>query len=149
MVTYEFAAPLDANRSVGRFWFEIDDADRGGDEKRPRKGSVKYDNGGGGYVFPQDEVFFVPWMSKVYEVGDGSGDLEVLVVAGVSLLSLYKSLAGRLEYLTDLLTICPVYVSGEKRCDIPYCNYSRYRQHGQHRRIRSIGMERYCFPPAL
>lgn len=90
MVTYEFAAPLDANRSVGRFWFEIDDADRGG--------LVKYDNGGGGYVFPQDEVFFVPWMSKVYEVGDGSGDLEVLVVAGVSLLSLYKSLAGRISY---------------------------------------------------
>ena len=72
---YEFAVPISAELSVSKFWFEVDDLDGNG------QNMVKHDNGGGGYVLPQDEVTYLPYLSS--RGGEVYGQ-DYLLVAGVS-----------------------------------------------------------------
>jgi len=75
---YEFAVPIFANQSVSKFWFEVNE----GNGSAP----VVYDNGGKGYVIPQDEVIYVPWLSTKQFTSDGTGLVSngFTIVAGVS-----------------------------------------------------------------
>ena len=71
---YEFTVPISAKLSVSKFWFEVDDLGGNG------QNVVKYNNGGGGYILPQDEVTYLPFLS-------GRADQDYLLVAGVSTVS--------------------------------------------------------------
>ena len=75
---YDFAVPILANQSVSKFWFEVNE----GNGAAP----VVYDNSGKGYVFPQDEVIYVPWLSTKHFTADGAGLVSngFSIVAGVS-----------------------------------------------------------------
>jgi len=75
---YDFAVPIFANQSVSKFWFEVNE----GNESAP----IVYDNGGKGYVFQQDEVIYVPWLSTKHLTSDGTGLVSngFTIVAGVS-----------------------------------------------------------------
>jgi hypothetical protein len=53
--SYEITVPITANQSIGKFWFVLDEHDGSGPQT--------LDNGGDGYLFPQDEVI------TVYELG--------------------------------------------------------------------------------
>ncbi|KAF8186683.1 heme peroxidase [Pholiota molesta] len=53
--SYEITVPITAKQSVGKFWFVLDEHDGSGPQT--------LDNGGDGYLFPQDEVI------TVYELG--------------------------------------------------------------------------------
>jgi hypothetical protein len=64
--TYGISVPITANQSIGKFWFVLDDHDGSGPQT--------LDNGGDGYLFPQDGVI------SVYELGSstviGTGSLQ-------------------------------------------------------------------------
>jgi len=77
-IGYEFAVPILANQSVSKFWFEVDD----GTGSTP----VVHDNGGKGYVFQQDEIIYVPWLSTKGVTPNVNGTLgnSYTIVAGVS-----------------------------------------------------------------
>jgi len=72
MQGYEFAVPIHANQSVSKFWFEVNGNGNGAH-------TAKYDNGGKGYVLPQDVVIFTPFLSN-----QTSTSTEFFLVAGVS-----------------------------------------------------------------
>ena len=72
MQHYEFAVPIYANQSVSKFWFEVDGNENG-------THTTKYDNGGKGYVLPQDVVIFTPFLSN-----QSFTLTEFFLVAGVS-----------------------------------------------------------------
>ncbi|GLB34708.1 putative peroxidase family protein [Lyophyllum shimeji] len=55
-VNYNFVVPVDASKSISKFWFEVDENDG--------KGPTAYKNGGDGYPVAQDQVLFVPTLSK-------------------------------------------------------------------------------------
>ena len=57
LLKYEFAAPILARKSVGKFWFEVDKGDG--------STSMILHNGDGGYVSETDEIIYVPWFSTV------------------------------------------------------------------------------------
>ena len=73
---YEFAVPIFANRSVSQF--EVNE----GNESAP----IVYDNDGKGYVIPQGEVIYLPWLSTEQFTSDGTGLVSngFTVVAGVN-----------------------------------------------------------------
>lgn len=75
---YDFAVPIFANQSVSKFWFEVNE----GNGSAP----IIYDNGGNGYVIPQDEVIYVPWLSTKQFTADSTGLVSnsFTIVAGVS-----------------------------------------------------------------
>ncbi|PPQ64036.1 hypothetical protein CVT24_008849 [Panaeolus cyanescens] len=54
---YDFVVPIDTLRSIGRYWFVVDNKD----------GSPVqvYNNGGAFYQVPQDEILYVPRLGKV------------------------------------------------------------------------------------
>ncbi|KDR69063.1 hypothetical protein GALMADRAFT_145788 [Galerina marginata CBS 339.88] len=56
-IAYQFSVPISANRSVSKFWFQIDE----GDGSTP----VIHDNDGHGYILPQDEIIYVPSISAM------------------------------------------------------------------------------------
>lgn len=64
-MTYNFVVAIPGSASLSKFWFEIDDTASGGEK-------TEYTNGGPGYVYPEDSVFFVPMMSHVDLYADGS-----------------------------------------------------------------------------
>ncbi|KAH6895008.1 L-ascorbate oxidase [Coprinopsis sp. MPI-PUGE-AT-0042] len=55
--SYDFVVPINATQSVSKFWFEVD-------EKDGSRATV-YNNEGADYVVDQDEVLFMPMLSKV------------------------------------------------------------------------------------
>ncbi|KAG5645579.1 hypothetical protein DXG03_005717 [Asterophora parasitica] len=55
-INYNFVVPIDAAGSISNFWFEVDEKDG--------KGPTSYKNGGDGYPVVQDQVLFVPTLSK-------------------------------------------------------------------------------------
>ena len=83
---YEFAVPIFANQSVSKFWFEVSEGNG--------SALIVYDNGGKGYVIPQDEVIYVPWLSTKQFASDGTGLVSngFTIVAGVSG---FSSIAGQ------------------------------------------------------
>ncbi|KAF8171262.1 heme peroxidase [Pholiota molesta] len=56
--SYGIAVPITANQSIGKFWFVLDEHDGSGPQT--------LDNGGDGYLFPQDGVI------SVYELGSNT-----------------------------------------------------------------------------
>ncbi|KDR70676.1 hypothetical protein GALMADRAFT_880845 [Galerina marginata CBS 339.88] len=54
--TYAFQVPLSANRSVSKFWFEVDEGDG--------SPATTYDNGGAGYLL-DDALIFAPYLSQL------------------------------------------------------------------------------------
>ncbi|KIM38450.1 hypothetical protein M413DRAFT_241815 [Hebeloma cylindrosporum] len=74
---YDFAVPILANQSVSKFWFEVNE----GNGSAP----IVHDNGGDGYIFPQDEVIYVPWLSTRAFKADGAGLVSngFTIVAGI------------------------------------------------------------------
>jgi hypothetical protein len=83
LLRYEFAAPILARESVGKFWFEVDE----GDGSTP----MVLVNGDGGYVLETDEIIYVPWFSTVKANGQNpqSPSFDLIFVAGVSTSLLY------------------------------------------------------------
>ena len=83
---YDFAVPIFANQSVSKFWFEVNEGNG--------SALIVYDNGGKGYVIPQDEVIYVPWLSTKQFASDGTGLVSngFTIVAGVSG---FSSIAGQ------------------------------------------------------
>jgi len=77
LLKYDFAVPIVASESVGKFWFEVDE----GDGSTP----VVLDNGDGGYVLEADEIIYVPWFSTVRANGPNPEPLsfDLTFVAGV------------------------------------------------------------------
>ncbi|KAF5315127.1 hypothetical protein D9619_007522 [Psilocybe cf. subviscida] len=67
---YEFAVPVTFERSVGSFWFEVND---GADKKHS---VVIEDNGGAGYWAPDDALVFIP-------VGFFNTTLQFIVLDGL------------------------------------------------------------------
>lgn len=55
-VNYNFVVPVDGSQSISKFWFEVDEKDG--------KPATVYNNGGNGYVVEQDQVIFVPTLSR-------------------------------------------------------------------------------------
>ncbi|KAH6908314.1 heme peroxidase, partial [Coprinopsis sp. MPI-PUGE-AT-0042] len=55
--SYDFVVPINATQSVSKFWFEVD-------EKDGSRATV-YNNEGADYVVDQDEILFMPMLSKV------------------------------------------------------------------------------------
>jgi hypothetical protein len=78
LLTYEFAAPILASESVGKFWFEVDE----GDSSTP----TVLDNGDGGYVLETDEIIHIPWFSTVRanRLDPQAPSFDLIFVAGVS-----------------------------------------------------------------
>ena len=54
---YNFVVPIDTNASISKFWFKVDEMDG--------STATTYDNGGSGYPMDQDQVLFVPMLSRV------------------------------------------------------------------------------------
>jgi predicted secreted hydrolase len=83
-LTYEFAAPILASESVGKFWFE---ADEGGGSTL-----MVLDNGDGGYVLKTDEISYVSWFSTVRanRLNPQSPSFDLIFVAGVSTSLLHR-----------------------------------------------------------
>ena len=54
---YNFVVPIDTNASISKFWFKVDEMDG--------SAATTYDNGGSGYPLDQDQVLFVPMLSRV------------------------------------------------------------------------------------
>ncbi|KIM38677.1 hypothetical protein M413DRAFT_240334 [Hebeloma cylindrosporum] len=77
LLKYEFAAPILASESVGKFWFELDEGDG--------STSTVLDNGGGGYLLETDEIIYVPWFSTARENGEDtqSQAFDLTFVAGI------------------------------------------------------------------
>ncbi|TFK42304.1 L-ascorbate oxidase [Crucibulum laeve] len=55
-INYQFIVPIDSTASISKFWFEVDEHDGS-------KVTV-YNNEGDNYVVDQDQVIFIPTMSK-------------------------------------------------------------------------------------
>ncbi|KAF6763815.1 L-ascorbate oxidase [Ephemerocybe angulata] len=68
LINYNFVVPIDANESIAKFWFEVDE----GDGSKP----TAYNNGGNNYVVDQDQVFFVPTLSKVDSISNNTGTVS-------------------------------------------------------------------------
>ena len=87
LLKYEFAVPIRASESVGKFWFEVDE----GGGSTP----VVLDNGDGGYVLEADEIIYVPWFSTVRANGPNpdplSFDLTFVAGVGTSLFSILSN----------------------------------------------------------
>jgi hypothetical protein len=60
----DFAVPIFANQSVSEFWFEVNEENG--------SAPIGYDDSGKGYIFPQDEVIYVPWLSTKQFTADGT-----------------------------------------------------------------------------
>lgn len=63
--SYDFIVPLDAAQSISKFWFEIDDKDG-------EKPKTFNNDDGEGYKIDQDQVIFVPMMSSVEVISNGT-----------------------------------------------------------------------------
>jgi len=61
-IHYAFVVPIDSSASISKFWFEVDEHDG----SKP----TVYNNGGDNYIFPQDQVIFVPTLSHVESRSD-------------------------------------------------------------------------------
>ncbi|KDR70797.1 hypothetical protein GALMADRAFT_102888 [Galerina marginata CBS 339.88] len=61
-IAYQFSVPILANRSVSKFWFQVDE----GDGSAP----IIHDNAGHGYILPQDEIIYA------LSIGDRTADLQ-------------------------------------------------------------------------
>ncbi|KAG5638972.1 hypothetical protein H0H81_008192 [Sphagnurus paluster] len=55
-INYNFIVPVNASASVAYFWFEVDENNG--------QGATSYKNGGNGYPIAQDQLLFVPTLSK-------------------------------------------------------------------------------------
>ncbi|KAF5381072.1 hypothetical protein D9615_004174 [Tricholomella constricta] len=55
-INYNFVIPVDASASISKFWFEVDENDG--------KGATSYKNSGDGYFVEQDQILFVPTLSR-------------------------------------------------------------------------------------
>ncbi|KAJ7512054.1 L-ascorbate oxidase [Mycena galericulata] len=65
---YQFVVPIDASQSISKFWFVVDYGN----------GTTSVaDNGGSDYVVDQDEVLWVPTMSKAKSVLTGANGVFV------------------------------------------------------------------------
>jgi hypothetical protein len=76
--SYDIAVPIIANQSIGKFWFVLDEHDGSGPQM--------LDNGGDGYLFPQDGVISVYELGSFNIVGNGSHLTNFTFVTGVRLL---------------------------------------------------------------
>jgi hypothetical protein len=76
--SYGIAVPITANQSIGKFWFVLDEHDGSGPQT--------LDNGGDGYIFPQDGVISVYELGSTKVIGDGSSLANSTFVTGVCLL---------------------------------------------------------------
>ena len=56
-INYDFVVPIDSAASISNFWFQVDEHNG--------TAATTYNNGGSGYVLPQDQIFFVPMLSHV------------------------------------------------------------------------------------
>jgi hypothetical protein len=70
---YRFVVPIDASQSISKFWFVVDYGNGT---------TTVADNGGSDYVVDQDDVLWVPSMSKAKSVLTGANG--VFVTAAVS-----------------------------------------------------------------
>lgn len=59
-INYNFVVPIDSAASISKFWFQVDEHNG--------TAATTYNNGGSGYVLPQDQIFFVPKLSHVDNV---------------------------------------------------------------------------------
>jgi hypothetical protein len=75
---YDFAVPIFTNQSVSKLWFEVNEENG--------SAPIVYDNDGQGYIIPQGEVIYVPWLSTKHFTSDGTGLVSngFTIVAGVS-----------------------------------------------------------------
>ncbi|KAF8193457.1 heme peroxidase [Pholiota molesta] len=73
--SYDIAVPITANQSIGKFWFVLDEHDGSGPQM--------LDNGGDGYLFPQDEVVSVYELGSFNIVGNGSHLTNFTFVTGI------------------------------------------------------------------
>ncbi|RDB21102.1 hypothetical protein Hypma_011861 [Hypsizygus marmoreus] len=55
-INYNFVVPIDATASISKFWFTVDEGDG--------TPTTTYNNGGDDYVVQQDQLLFVPTLSK-------------------------------------------------------------------------------------
>jgi hypothetical protein len=55
--SYDFVVPINATQSVSKFWFEVDEKDG--------SRATLYNNEGADYLVDQDEILFMPTLSKV------------------------------------------------------------------------------------
>ncbi|KAF8185426.1 hypothetical protein BJ912DRAFT_485603 [Pholiota molesta] len=76
--SYGIAVPITANQSIGKFWFVLDEHDGSGPQT--------LDNGGDGYLFPQDGLISVYELGSTKVIGDGSSVANSTFVTGVCLL---------------------------------------------------------------
>lgn len=56
-ITYSFVVPINVNQSISKFWFDVNENDG--------SSPAIYNNGGQNYVVQQDQVLFVPTLSKM------------------------------------------------------------------------------------
>ncbi|KDR67433.1 hypothetical protein GALMADRAFT_79879 [Galerina marginata CBS 339.88] len=63
-IAYKFSVPMSANRSVAKFWFQVDE----GDGSTP----TIHDNDGRGYILPQDEIIHASSIGTI--ISDFTGD---------------------------------------------------------------------------
>jgi hypothetical protein len=89
--SYDIAVPITANQSIGKFWFVLDEHDGSGPQM--------LDNGGDGYLFPQDGVISVYELGSFNIVGNGSHLTNFTFVTGVRLLC---EILGRLLTLLQI-----------------------------------------------
>ncbi|KAG6827360.1 hypothetical protein H0H92_012098 [Tricholoma furcatifolium] len=54
-INYNFVVPVDADVSISKFWFTVNENDG--------SSATTYNNGGSGYVYAQDQLLFVPILS--------------------------------------------------------------------------------------
>jgi hypothetical protein len=75
--SYDIAVPITANQSIGKFWFVLDEHDG--------SGAQTLDNGGNGYIFPQDGIISVYELGSSVFLGFDSHLTNFTFVTGVGL----------------------------------------------------------------